>query len=83
MQHFYKDIHGFMTDNHLTYFSNIITMMPDDAQWVEVGSWQGKSITYCVVESINKGKKINFHCVDTWQGSQEHQEFDVVKNNQL
>jgi hypothetical protein len=83
MQHFYNDVHGFMTDNHLTYFSKIITVMPENAQWVEVGSWQGKSISYCVVESINRDKKINFHCVDTWQGSEEHQEFDVVKNNQL
>lgn len=42
---------------------------------VEVGSWKGKSTsTFCFA---TEKKDIEIYCVDTWQGSEEHKEFDI------
>jgi SAM-dependent methyltransferase len=57
--------------------------LEDGSTIVEVGSWKGKSISYFVVESLNRGKTFNVNSVDTWVGAPEHQEHEVVKNDQL
>ena len=55
----------------------------DGANFVEVGSFMGKSAAFMCVEIINSGKNIYFDCVDTWEGSVEHQELDVIKEKKL
>jgi predicted O-methyltransferase YrrM len=35
------------------------------------------------VEIINSGKPIKLYCVDTWNGSIEHQDMDCIKNDSL
>ena len=44
----------------------------DNAHFVEVGSWKGRSASYMAVEILNSKKRIKFDCVDTWLGSVEH-----------
>ena len=44
------------------------------AHFVEVGSYKGRSTSFMAVEIANSGKQIKFDCVDTWEGSPEHQE---------
>lgn len=83
MIHFYQTLSGFLTREHPEFFNKMLSLTPDDGTWVEVGSWLGKSISYCVVESIQRNKNLKFHCVDTWMGSEEHQDMDVIKNNTL
>jgi len=83
MIHFYQNVEGFLTVNHPTFFNKMMELSPDKGVWVEVGSWLGKSISYCVVESMNRNRKYEFHCVDTWEGSEEHQNREVVKSGQL
>lgn len=54
----------------------------NNATFVEIGSWKGKS-AFCMASLIEEqGKNINFYCVDTWKGSEEHSiDLDVVNNS--
>lgn len=82
MKHFYQNI----GENWFTY-SNLYTEMVykfgNNSHFVEVGSWRGRSSVYMAVEIINSGYNIKFDCVDTWGGSSEHQNFEIVRTNQL
>lgn len=67
MDHIYENIPGFV--NYCDLYYDVINQLDDDSVFVEVGVWKGKSISYAVVEAINKNKNINFFAVDTFQGS--------------
>jgi hypothetical protein len=73
MQHFYENIHGWVDNDLLALYSQAVDNNDDNAHFVEIGSWKGKSASYMCVEIINSGKKIKFDCVDPWTGSEEHQ----------
>ena len=60
-----------------------VELAHDDSHFVEVGCFMGKSSSYMCVEIINSGKQIQFDMIDTWEGSVEHQELEVVKNKLL
>ena len=53
----------------------------DNATFVEIGSWKGKS-AFCMGSFIAlENKNIKFYCVDTWKGSDEHStESDVISD---
>ena len=74
MKHFYKEIEGFFSWPNL--YSHIVKSFGDNAKFVEVGTWLGQSTSYMAVEIANSNKNIQFFCVDTFLGSQEHQEGD-------
>lgn len=84
MQHFYNSIQGWFDYQEL--YSTMVNRSPTIAHFVEVGTWKGTSAAYMAVEIINSGKLIRFDCVDTWQGSEEHQagqpfaDQDVINN---
>jgi hypothetical protein len=71
MQHIYQNIKGFLTEDHPKVFSTFLKSIPDNSVWVEIGSFLGKSISYCVVESKNLNKNIKFHCIDPWKSYEE------------
>lgn len=69
-------------------YSDMVRESPSGGRFVEVGCWKGKSASYMAVEIINSGKKIEFFCVDTWEGSVEHEGmedlsllYDIFINN--
>jgi hypothetical protein len=71
MEHFYNTI----GEDWFTYqelYSNMVDYFPDNALFVEIGSWKGRSTSYMAVEIHNSEKNIKFDCVDTWDGSEEH-----------
>ena len=71
MEHFYNTI----GEDWFTYqelYSNMVDYFPDNALFVEIGSWKGRSASYMAVEIHNSEKNIKFDCVDTWDGSEEH-----------
>lgn len=70
VEHFYQNIHGWFTYPNL--YRQVVVEAPDEAHFVEVGTWMGKSAAFMAVEIINSGKNIRFDCVDTWAGSEEH-----------
>lgn len=74
--------------NYSEFYKQIVDKFPSGSKFVEVGSWKGKSSAYMAVEIINSGKEIEFYCVDTFEGSVEHQNnqdlsalYEIFKNN--
>ena len=54
-------------------YSRIAKRFPSGSRFVEIGCWKGKSAAYMCVEIANSDKNIEFFCVDTWEGSVEHE----------
>jgi predicted O-methyltransferase YrrM len=81
MQHFYQNISGWFTYPNL--YKQVVQTYENNSHFVEVGTWCGQSAIYMAVEIINSNKQIKFDCVDTWEGSEEHQNLDVIRNNNL
>jgi hypothetical protein len=71
IKHIYQDIHGWFNFNR--FYDSIIDSLPENFIFVEVGVWKGQSLSYFVVESINKNKKGKIFAIDHWLGSAEHQ----------
>ena len=67
MNYIHDTIPGFC--NYYNLYNDILDRMEDTQTFVEVGVWKGHSISYAVVESIKKNKKIKFYAVDTFKGS--------------
>ncbi|MDH5579468.1 MAG: class I SAM-dependent methyltransferase [Betaproteobacteria bacterium] len=82
MEHFYQTIDGWF-DFQTVYDFAVSGFKHDFGHFVEIGCWQGKSSSYLAVNIINSEKNIKFDCVDTWEGSIEHQEQELVKSNKL
>lgn len=69
-------------------YTDVVASFPSGSTFVEIGSWKGKSTSFMAVEIINSGKKIDFYCVDTFEGSVEHKDnpelpflYDIFKDN--
>lgn len=81
MKHIYQEIEGWF--DFLNLYSFIVEKSPRNAKLVEVGSWLGKSSSYMAVEIANSNKSINFYCVDTWKGSSEHSDNEMIIKDEL
>lgn len=57
-------------------YEDVVRKFPSGSRFVEVGSWKGRSSCHLAVEIANSEKKIDFYCVDTWEGSVEHYEVE-------
>lgn len=81
MQHFYQNIQGWFGFQDL--YQEQVDRVQTPAHFVEIGAWQGKSTAYMAVAIAQSGKQIKFDVVDTWQGSLEHQDDAIVKEQRL
>lgn len=81
MEHFYHKIQGWFDFEDL--YSEAVAAAADGSNFIEIVSWKGKGSAYMAVEIINSHKNIKFYCVDTWQGSKEHQGFNEVQKDEL
>lgn len=83
MEHFFSSINveGWFTYPYL--YKKMVNYAPENAHFVEVGSWKGASAACMAVEIINSGKKIKFDCVDTWRGSDEHSLNSIDQQEEL
>lgn len=81
MEHYYQNI----GENWFSYQGLYTEMVKryDNAKFVEIGCWRGRSACYLAVEIFNSNKNIQLYCVDTWLGSEEHKDMDVIKDNKL
>jgi predicted O-methyltransferase YrrM len=73
MEHYYHTI----GQDWFTYpdlYRSMVYRFPDGANFVEVGSWKGRSACFMGVEIHNSGKRILMDCVDTFEGSDEHRD---------
>lgn len=61
-------------------YKKCVEKFSSGSKFVEVGSWKGKSSAFMAVEIANSGKQIDFTCIDTWEGSVEHQDDENLAN---
>jgi len=71
--HFYKNVEGWFSEEDIIYYKEMFDKFNGPAHFVEIGSYKGRSSSFMAVEIANSGKDIKFDCVDTWEGSPEHQ----------
>ena len=65
----WKQIDGFF--DFSGPYSGFALDAPDNAHFVEVGSWQGKSVIYLATQLRAMGKRARIDAVDTWDGGQD------------
>jgi len=82
IEHFYQHL-GERWFVYPSLYKSMVERGASGSTFVEVGSWKGASASFMAVEIANSGKKIDFVCVDTWAGSDEHQHFPEVKSGRL
>ena len=63
--------------NYPELYKKMVEKFPSGSKFVEIGSWKGMSSAYMAVEIANSGKNIDFYCVDTWEGSVEHEQYGI------
>lgn len=56
-------------------WDQLIPFLPDRKRFLEVGSFEGRSMVYTVENLLEDGGELI--CVDTWLGSAEHQSKDM------
>lgn len=81
MNHFYNNVPGFMSNKNIELFNFIIKKSYNNFNWVELGSFKGKSAAYCVVELLNKNIEFKFTCVDLWSSDTLDYDLTVFENN--
>lgn len=78
MDHFYQNVKGFTKGSNLKLFDFILEKTYNNFNWVELGTFTGKSAAYCVVELINQNIDFNFTCVDLWQPVEKFNNFNYT-----
>jgi predicted O-methyltransferase YrrM len=77
-------IYGFLVPTEVKFVFDMAASLPEGGTYLEIGSFMGLSATVfasCVASRRNKNARI--FCVDTWEGSVEHQDLAVIKNKEL
>ena len=64
MKHFYQDIQGWFDFQDL--YKDMVKKH-DNAKFVEVGAWKGKSTCFLAVEILNQKKKIKLDAIDSYE----------------
>lgn len=82
MDHYYKTL-GEDWFSYPRIYRGAVKYFGTGSTFVEVGSWRGRSSVYMGVEIVNSGKQIDLVCVDTWEGSVEHQGWDILEDDGL
>jgi hypothetical protein len=75
MKHYYQNIEGWFEQTKLY---DLAISKYNNARFVEVGCWKGRSVSYAGVSIINSGKNIKLDVVDTFMGSPEHDKVDAM-----
>ena len=71
LAHFYQGL-GQDWFTYPNLYMDMVRRFGDGSNFVEVGSWKGRSACFMAVEIHNSGKAIHLDCVDTFEGSPEH-----------
>ena len=78
--HYYENVYGWFSAQDAEMYKKAINQFPSGSHFVEIGSYKGRSSSFMAVEIANSGKQIKFDCVDTWEGSIEHQKGEVYED---
>jgi predicted O-methyltransferase YrrM len=68
MDHYWESLEGQNWFAGADIYRAQVARAADDALFVELGSWKGRSASCMGVEIINSGKRIRFYAVDNWEG---------------
>ena len=69
----WKNVEGWFDEDDSKIYELAAQKFPDGSVFVEVGCWKGKSALCMVEYLIRYNKKIDFICIDHFEGSSEHQ----------
>ena len=59
-------------------WEQLIPMLPDRKKFLEIGSYEGRSMAWIVENMLGEGAvEASVVCIDTWEGSEEHTEATV------
>jgi predicted O-methyltransferase YrrM len=83
MDHYYENVFGWFSDWDKQVYDKAVAKYNDGDIFVEIGSFKGRSASVMGVNIINSNKNIKFYCVDTWQGSEEHQKGALAEDSDV
>ena len=67
VDHYYESVPGYFDFPQV--YRDAVAWMPDGGTFVEVGSWQGQSLSFLLVEAFNSGKRLKVFGCDHFRGS--------------
>lgn len=79
----WRDIDGYWTEGDAEFYERLVKHFPVGARVVEIGCWKGRSSRCLADLGIKYQKDLRITFVDTWEGSEEHQHLEDVKNGTL
>ncbi len=82
--HEVNGVRGFLSPGDIEYLWNVAGRIPKAGKYLEIGSWMGLSsivVANSLLANLNFDARV--YCVDTWEGSPEHQEMEEIKNKQV
>ena len=76
MKHSYFKIPGWF--NMHEAYDQLLENCKDGDEILEIGSFMGRSTSYLATNIINSGKRVHVYALDTFEGSSEHSNLDIV-----
>lgn len=67
IDHYYQSVPGYF--DFPDVYREAIAWIPDGGTFVEVGSWQGQSLAFLLVEAHNSNKRLKVYGCDHFRGS--------------
>lgn len=87
MEHFYENIEGWARmDEQGELFDIITDDLTGKLTIVEIGVYQGRGTALICVNLINKGIDFEYHAIDHFKGSEEHNnniDYETIARNNL
>ena len=77
-------VQGYLIEGDVSFLWDLGQRLPRNGAYLEIGSWLGLSsiiVANSLLAKLNFGAKI--YCVDTWLGSEEHQQMAIIKEDRL
>lgn len=77
-------VRGFLLPGDVEFLWDLGASLPSGGRHVEIGSWMGLSsivLANALLAHLNFDARI--HCIDTWEGSREHQGMPEVEHGAL
>jgi len=78
---YWENIQGWFTFDFL--YSNMVEKFKDDAIFVEIGTWKGKSAIFMAEKIKNSKKKISFYTIDLFENNEKNDHSNLIDVNDL
>lgn len=75
---------GYLLGCDIEFLKKKAARIPEGGTYLEIGSWMGLSAITVAKELRQLGNTTaRVYCIDTWRGSEEHQDQEIIKKDQL